>query len=91
MHHAGAAILWTILALLVLRPGILGSIVLSIVLFEVFYLASSQPIAIFETWPLLRPSSTPACIVAGILLAIVMVKFCIGAVNTPDNEAPKDH
>lgn len=89
MHHAGAAILWTILALLVLRPGILGSIILSIVLFEVFYLASSEPIAIFEKWPLLRPSSTPACIVAGTLLAIVMVKFCIHAVNAPSEKGDK--
>jgi hypothetical protein len=65
-----AAILWTALALLWMRSGVLGGIIVAMVCFEVFYLLSSLPIQFFERWPLLRPSSVPMSALAAILLLL---------------------
>ena len=67
MKPEAAAILWTALLLLWLRPGVLPGILVAIVCFEVFYLLSSLPITFLQHWPALRPSSVPLSIVASVL------------------------
>ena len=68
-----AAILWTSLVLVLIRPGVLGGVILAIVLFEVFYLLSSLPIDLFQNWPFLRPSSLPLSLLAFLLLIVISV------------------
>ena len=48
MKPEAAAILWTALVLLWLRPGVLPGILVAIVCFEVFYLLSSLPITFLQ-------------------------------------------
>ena len=68
-----AAILWTVLFVLISRPGFLGGIIVAIVSYGVFYLLASLPISFFQQFPWLRPSSVPLCIVASLLLVVTAV------------------
>jgi hypothetical protein len=76
MKPEAAALLWTALVLLWLRPGLLVGIIPAIVFFEVFYLLSSLPILFLEQWPSLRPSSVPLTVLAlGLLVGTIVYRF----------------
>ncbi len=81
-----AAILWTALLLLWIRPGVFAGIIPAIVFFEVFYLLSSLPIAFLQQWPVLRPSSLPLSVTACVLLvATAIYRIC-----RPRHPSPND-
>jgi len=68
MNPEMAAILWTLLLLLWIRPGVFGGIIAAIIFFEVFYLLSSLPVEVLQKLPFLRPSSAPFSVLALVLL-----------------------
>jgi hypothetical protein len=77
MNPEAAAILWTALVLLWIRPGWLAGIIPAIVFFEVFYFLSSLPIVFLQQWPSLRPSSVPLTVLALVLLVVTVIyRFC---------------
>ena len=86
MKPEAAAILWTALVLLWIRPGLLVGIIPAIVFFEVFYLLSSLPILFLEQWPSFRPSSVPLTVLAlGLLVGTFVYRFI-----RPRHSAPNE-
>jgi hypothetical protein len=68
MNPEVAALLWTVVVLLLIRPSLLESVFLLMLLLPTLSILSSLAFPFFEQWPFLRPSSVPMTILAVVLL-----------------------